>query len=317
MPTVSATGRYNRGNRRGLIFKLRARVSGLRMLGLISLAVLGLSSAAFAADRATDRAPLPRTPPPQAQDPDWQLCRATAVSLGGLHNMPPALMAAVSRAEAGRRTAKGTMQAWPWTINAQGRGYFFPSKQEAIWAVRRLMADGIRSIDVGCMQINLRFHPRAFTSLEEAFDPVSNITYAAHFLKRLRMTSRDWTSAIGKYHSYSPRFNKRYASRVTQIWRLEQAQLATDPPPAKASAKASTKALPAQLAAHERATGPSVRPLSSAVTLAAVRPPTLELTDHRNAYGRRDAPQAKEDPLSLLRRSTAHRELEALDQASR
>ena len=40
-------------------------------------------------------------------------------------------------------------------------------------------AQGARSIDVGCMQVNLLHHADAFASLEQAFDPVANARYAA------------------------------------------------------------------------------------------------------------------------------------------
>ena len=63
---------------------------------------------------------------------------------------------------------------------------FFPTREAAIAEVRQLRADGMRLIDVGCMQINLHHHPNAFASLEEAFDPLSNARYAAQFLTELR-----------------------------------------------------------------------------------------------------------------------------------
>jgi hypothetical protein len=45
--------------------------------------------------------------------------------------------------------------AWPWTVTAHGRGQFYPSKQAAIAAVRKLKAKGVKNIDGGCMQVNL------------------------------------------------------------------------------------------------------------------------------------------------------------------
>jgi len=52
--------------------------------------------------------------------------------------------------------------AWPWTINAQGKGQFFKTKAEAVKAIKNLQAQGVKSIDVGCMQINLSYHGKAF-----------------------------------------------------------------------------------------------------------------------------------------------------------
>ncbi len=76
------------------------------------------------------------------------------------------------------------VRPWPWTINVAGQGFFFPTKALAVTAVRELLASGVQSIDVGCLQVNLMFHPAAFASLEQAFDPMANARYAARFLGR-------------------------------------------------------------------------------------------------------------------------------------
>ena len=57
-------------------------------------------------------------------------------------------------------------------------------------AVRAMQANGVRSIDVGCGQINLMYHPDAFPNLELAFDPQANAAYAARFLKALSRADR-------------------------------------------------------------------------------------------------------------------------------
>ncbi|MEY8882549.1 hypothetical protein [Donghicola sp. XS_ASV15] len=48
------------------------------------------------------------------------------------------------------------------------------------------MAGGTTSIDVGCMQVNYRWHGEGFSSLEDMFDPAANTAYAAEFLTRLK-----------------------------------------------------------------------------------------------------------------------------------
>ena len=153
---------------------------------------------------------------------NWNTCRQAAYALEDIHHTPRGLIAAITLTETGRRGPQGKLEAWPWTINAEGRGYHFTSKREAIRAVRRLMAEGKRSIDIGCMQVNLRFHPRAFTSLEEAFDPEANIAYAITFLKDLHRKSRSWDLAVGNYHSYSPALNQRYFKKVRGLWDKEK-----------------------------------------------------------------------------------------------
>jgi hypothetical protein len=127
--------------------------------------------------------------------------------------------------ESGRRDPEtGAFHPWPWTINAEGRGQFFPTKAAAIAEVRALQARGVRSIDIGCMQVNLRHHPDAFPSLEAAFDPATNAAYAARFLTELRGRSGDWQAAAAAYHSHTPEFAGPYRARVLAAWAEEQAR---------------------------------------------------------------------------------------------
>ncbi len=163
----------------------------------------------------------------QANDADWQACRTAAQKVERANDMPEALLQAMSLVETGRRGPDGKHTAWPWTINSHGKGYRFATKQDAIWAVRRLRADGARSIDIGCMQVNLRYHPRAFTSLEEAFDPAANMAYAASFLTRLKDRHGSWRDASARYHSYNPKLREKYASRVDKTLARERKMIAS------------------------------------------------------------------------------------------
>jgi len=167
----------------------------------------------------------------KAASADWTVCRDAAVRLEQQHNLPAGMVTSIALVESGRRSPDGSVQSWPWTINAEGRSYYFATRNEAVDAVRRMLAEGKRIIDVGCMQINLRFHPRAFTSVEEAFDPMSNVAYAAYFLRDLESRSESWEQAIGRYHSFSPSLNARYSARVKAVWAKEQVAAAALPTP--------------------------------------------------------------------------------------
>lgn len=121
------------------------------------------------------------------------------------------------------------MQPWPWTINAEGQGSFYDTKAQAIAAVRALQARGVRSIDVGCMQVNLMHHPDAFPDLETAFDPTANARYAARFLNQLHGQSGDWPRAVALYHSATPDLAADYQRKVLAVW-PEERQLAGGSP---------------------------------------------------------------------------------------
>ena len=143
--------------------------------------------------------------------------------------VPLQLMAAIARVESGRPDAQGVIHPWPWTINAEGAGQYFDSKDAALAAVRVLHAKGVRSIDVGCMQVNLAHHPAAFTSLEQAFDPAVNATYAARYLNELYAQTRDWARATAFYHSATTERGEGYQRRVAAVWPEEQKRLRDTP----------------------------------------------------------------------------------------
>jgi len=147
------------------------------------------------------------------------------------YGIPTHLLSAIASTESGR-FHQGLRIAipWPWTINANGKGYYFNSKSEAIAAARNFRAHGIKSMDVGCMQVNLMHHPEAFASLEQAFEPQNNIAYAASFLRNLYEEDKSWKNAASSYHSKTPKLGREYVGNVYDNWytivsRLREAKL--------------------------------------------------------------------------------------------
>lgn len=166
------------------------------------------------------RAAVSRT---QALGPDGLSCAAPILWAERLISIPERLLASVALAESGRwDPVHRAKVAWPWTVTSQGQGRFFPTKAAAIAWVKALRARGVANIDVGCMQVNLMHHPDAFVSLEEAFEPATNVAYAAAFLARLYQDKRSWTTAVGLYHSATPQFHFAYRRKVLAIWNEER-----------------------------------------------------------------------------------------------
>lgn len=106
------------------------------------------------------------------------------------------MLRAISRVETGRRL-DGRLQPWPWTINVGGQGYWFKSEVEAKAYAFKIFKSGTRSFDVGCFQINYRWHGKAFRSIDAMFDPDENATYAARFLNELHAELGSWPAAAG------------------------------------------------------------------------------------------------------------------------
>ncbi len=164
---------------------------------------------------------------PQYVD-DAEVCTVAARQLEKKYQIKKHLLSTITNVESGRwNQERQRNTAWPWTVNAQGKGRYFDTKQEAIAAVKKLQAKGVKSIDVGCMQINLAYHPEAFDNLDEAFNPYKNVEYGAKFLKKLyAKKGYDWNKAATAYHSSLPRKAKKYAQRLSKAYKgIVQASL--------------------------------------------------------------------------------------------
>ena len=195
-------------------------------LPALCAALTGLA-ALIGASLATPISAAPITP--QLFDANKKSCVTPIARQERLHGIPTQLLAAVSLAESGRwDKEKSASFAWPWTVTAEGKGQFFASKAEAIAQVQALKARGIRNIDVGCMQINLMYHPTAFPDLETAFEPDSNVAYAAKYLKGLFDDSKSWITAVGNYHSATPEHHFRYRAKITELWGKSRRQNADE-----------------------------------------------------------------------------------------
>jgi hypothetical protein len=158
-------------------------------------------------------APAPTAAAMPANQPGVQ-CRRAIQAAGHAAGIPDHLMSAIGRVESGRRGPDGQIHPWPWSINAEGVDHIYDTRNEAIASVRALQAQGMRSIDVGCMQVNLLYHPTAFATLEQAFDPAANAAYAARFLVQLYGQTGSWPKATAAYHSANPELGTPYQQKV-------------------------------------------------------------------------------------------------------
>lgn len=152
-------------------------------------------------------------------------CEGSTVAAERVHRIPQGLLGAISLTESGHWDKSRQAQiAWPWTVYAQGRGRYLPNKTAAIKEVRQLKARGVKNIDVGCMQVNLKYHPKAFADLETAFDPVKNADYAASLLKKLFKRHKSWSKAVEYYHSSTRKFRLPYRQKVMRVWNKTRQQ---------------------------------------------------------------------------------------------
>jgi hypothetical protein len=158
--------------------------------------------------------------PSTARSSPWvelpRLCDEAAARASASSGVPLSVLRAIALTETGR-TREGAFRPWPWTVNMEGKGTWFDSFEEARAYVAQHHARGARSYDVGCFQINYRWHGQHFASLDQMFDPDANAAYAARFLSELHAELGDWSRAAGAYHSRTPYFAGKYRTRFDRI----------------------------------------------------------------------------------------------------
>ncbi len=129
----------------------------------------------------------------------------------------PRMLQAIAFAESGRTNDHGLIEPWPWALNIEGQA-FFPTSQEE--AMTLLSAHQDRSVDVGLLQINIRWHGHRFDDPNSLLDPVINLEIGAAILKEaLASAPGDLTAGIGRYHSSDPERARSYARTVLAFYR--------------------------------------------------------------------------------------------------
>ena len=147
-----------------------------------------------------------------AESPQAELCEQAAALVASESNVPLDVLRAISLTETGRQDG-AQMRPWAWTVNMEGAGKWFDTQDAARAYVYKHFKRGARSFDVGCFQINYKWHGDNFESIEHMFDPVANATYAAKFLQTLHDELGSWEEAAGAYHSRTPKFANIYKAK--------------------------------------------------------------------------------------------------------
>lgn len=125
--------------------------------------------------------------------------------------IPLGVLYAVGLAETGRGDSLR-----PYALNIAGRAVYDIDRAQALTLLENARRAGIRSIDIGCMQINRLYHADHFDSVDDMLDPAKNVAYAARFLKDLHTREGSWTMAVARYHAGpgNDPAQKRYVCRV-------------------------------------------------------------------------------------------------------
>ena len=136
------------------------------------------------------------------------------------HGIPQSVLFAIALTESGKQTGPaGSVRPWPWTLNVAGRGYFFDSRQAAWQALTAYLKEGKRSIDIGLMQVNWRYHQDQLGTPWQALDPYHNLRVGAGILQSCYVDRQDWWASVGCYHAPTDTYRAdRYRRRVVSHW---------------------------------------------------------------------------------------------------
>lgn len=140
------------------------------------------------------------------------LCLQAAAAAAERHGIPYEVLLAVSVVETGRNH-----RPWPWTVNLGGDGRWLQTKEQAGELVAFALQDGQTNIDLGCFQLNYRWHAEAFASVADMLDPWQNADYAAAYLAEQHARTGDWSLAAAAYHSATPTHAERYQARFETV----------------------------------------------------------------------------------------------------
>jgi len=157
-----------------------------------------------------------QTSPSRAVDvPPNNPCLSAIRIVASETQVPIDILFGISLTESGRAQPGGHLP-WPWAFNQNGKGHYFESQERLMQEANKLEREGHTNFDVGCFQINYRWHRPKFPSLEAMTDPISNARYAASFLSRLKNEFGTWDRAIGAYHSRTHHHANRYRAIVAR-----------------------------------------------------------------------------------------------------
>ena len=135
-------------------------------------------------------------------------------------DIPKGLLKAIGLTESGRYLNKSKLTIWPWTINMKTKSLFFDNKSQMLKFLNSQVEKGNYDFDVGCMQVNLKWHGKYFKNISDSIDPKTNISYATSFLYKLKSDHKTWTEAIKRYHSSNPNKNLKYHKKVLTNWKI-------------------------------------------------------------------------------------------------
>lgn len=135
-------------------------------------------------------------------------------------NIDPLLLYSVALCESAYNPnpALGSVAPYPWVLRTP-KAPFYGDGPEDSKAELRKMLSVTNSVDVGMMQINVKWHRHRVRAPEDLLDPVTNLRVGAEILNELfARYPHDAVKAIGYYHSRTPERARGYGRTVWRVF---------------------------------------------------------------------------------------------------
>lgn len=134
-------------------------------------------------------------------------------------NIDPLLLYAIALCESAYNPnpSKDFISPYPWVLRTKSRPFYGSNREEVEAELKKLLAE-TRVVDVGLMQINVRWNGHRVDEPADLLDPLTNVRVGAEILNELfERYPNDAIQAIGYYHSRSKKLARRYG---LMVWRV-------------------------------------------------------------------------------------------------
>lgn len=116
---------------------------------------------------------------------------------------------------------RSEVQPWPWTLNINGVGHYYPTMNDALIAAESAHKSGARRLGVGFGQVEWVYHSGRFGgSFANALNPKQNIKVVCEILMEAWRSPKvkNWEDAIAYYHRpVMDRIARSYAEKVLSL----------------------------------------------------------------------------------------------------
>lgn len=147
-----------------------------------------------------------------------KVCQGAITQVSREESIPVKILEAMARAESGMTRYK---IPWAWTLRTPKGSFYFKDQKTAQGYFEKALKDS-GNIDIGCLQVNWRWHQHNFKDKSQALEPLTNIRIAARFLRSLQQKYGSWIKAIKAYHSLNPQRADSYLKKVLKSCSLKR-----------------------------------------------------------------------------------------------